>query len=31
MEYKHIKDCWAAIREAKTKGEVERLFGEFPR
>ena len=31
MEYKHIKDCWTAIREARTKDEVERLFGEFPR
>jgi hypothetical protein len=26
MEYKHINDCWAAIREAKTIEEVKNLF-----
>lgn len=31
MEYKHINDCWAAIREAKTIEEVENLFEQFPR
>lgn len=31
MEYKHISECWAAIREAKTIEEVEKLFREFPR
>jgi hypothetical protein len=31
MEYKHINDCWAAIREAKTIEEVYQLFREFPR
>lgn len=31
MEYKHINDCWEAIRNAKTIGEVEDLFEEFPR
>ena len=31
MEYKHIKDCWSEIRNAKSKEEVERLFNEFPR
>lgn len=29
--YEHINDCWNAIREAKTKEEVEQLFEEFPR
>lgn len=31
MEYKHINDCWNAIREAKTIKEVENLFEQFPR
>ena len=31
MEYKHINDCWAASREAKTIEEVENLFEQFPR
>lgn len=31
MEYKHINDCWAAVREAKTIEEVENLFEQFPR
>lgn len=31
MGYKHINDCWEAIREAKTIEEVENLFEEFPR
>lgn len=31
MEYKHIKDCWEQIKQAKTKEEVEKLFTEFPR
>ena len=31
MIYNHIKDCWAAIEEAKTKQEVENLFDQFPR
>lgn len=31
MEYNHINDCWAAIREAKTIEEVENLFEQFPR
>ena len=31
MEYKHINDCWVAIREAKTIEEVENLFEQFPR
>jgi hypothetical protein len=31
MEYNHIKDCWAAIREAKTIEEVKNLFEQFPR
>ena len=31
MTYNHIRDCWAAIREAKTKAEVLKLFDEFPR
>lgn len=31
MEYKHIKDCWEQIKQAKTKEEVEELFAEFPR
>lgn len=30
MEYKHINDCWNAIRKAKTIDEVEKLFDEFP-
>ena len=30
MEYKHISDCWEAIRKAKTIDEVEELFEEFP-
>lgn len=31
MEYKHINDCWEAIRNAKTITDVENLFKEFPR
>lgn len=31
MEYNHISECWAAIREAKTIEEVEDLFEKFPR
>lgn len=31
MEYKHINDCWAAIRKAKTIEEVKDLFEKFPR
>ena len=31
MEYKHINDCWADIREAKTIEEVKDLFEKFPR
>ena len=31
MEYKHINDCWEAIRNAKTIEEVNDLFEEFPR
>ena len=31
MEYKHINDCWAAVREAKTIYEVHKLFDQFPR
>lgn len=31
MEYKHINDCWEAIRSAKTIEEVNDLFEEFPR
>lgn len=30
-KYEHIKDCWAAVREATSLEEVERLFKEFPR
>ena len=30
-KYGHIRDCWVAIREAKTKTEVLKLFDEFPR
>ena len=30
-KYEHINDCWKAIREAKTKEEIESLFEEFPR
>lgn len=31
MEYKHINDCWAEIRKAKTIEEVKDLFEKFPR
>ena len=31
MEYKHINDCWEAIRNAKTIEEVNDLFEKFPR
>ena len=31
MEYKHIRDCWAEIRKAKTIEEVKDLFEKFPR
>lgn len=31
MEYKHINDCWADIRKAKTIEEVKDLFEKFPR
>lgn len=31
MEYKHIDDCWNAIKEAETIEEVEKLFDGFPR
>ena len=31
MEYKHINDCWADIRKAKTIEEVKDLFRNFPR
>ena len=31
MEYKHIDDCWNAIRNAKTISEVQDLFDDFPR
>lgn len=31
MEYKHINDCWAEIRKAKTIEEVKDLFRNFPR
>ena len=31
MEYKHTNDCWAQIKNAKTKAEVAKLFMEFPR
>ncbi|MBO7079722.1 MAG: hypothetical protein J6W64_07950 [Bacilli bacterium] len=31
MEYKHIDDCWNAIRDAKTTEELEALFDNFPR
>ena len=31
MEYKHIQDCWAEIRKAKTIEEVKDLFEKFPR
>lgn len=30
-KYNHIKDCWNAIREAKTLDEIRTLFKEFPR
>lgn len=29
--FNHIKDCWNAIKEAKTKEEIESLFKLFPR
>ena len=31
MVYKHINDCWADIRKAKTIEEVKDLFEKFPR
>ena len=31
MEYKHISECWAEIRKAKTIEEVKDLFEKFPR
>ena len=31
MEYKHINDCWADIRKAKTIEEVKDLLEKFPR
>lgn len=31
MEYKHINDCWADIRKAKTIEEIKDLFEKFPR
>lgn len=31
MEYKHINDCWNAIRNAKDVNELDDLFDEFPR
>ena len=31
MEIKHIQDCWAEIRKAKTIEEVKDLFEKFPR
>lgn len=30
MEYKHIDDCWNALRETKTWEEAEQLFDTFP-
>lgn len=30
-KFEHIRDCWNAIREAKTVSEVKDLFEEFPR
>ena len=29
--YRHISDCWQALREATSIEEVEKLFGDFPR
>lgn len=31
MEYKHINDCWSAVREAKTVDEVNALLETFPK
>ena len=31
MEYKHINDCWNAIRKATTYDELEDVIWEFPR
>ena len=30
MEYKHINDCWSAVREAETVDEVDALLETFP-
>ena len=30
-EFNHINDCWDAVRECKTRDELEGLFEEFPR
>lgn len=31
MEYKHINDCWSAVREAETVDEVDALLETFPK
>ena len=31
MEYKHINDCWSAVRQAKTVDEVNVLLETFPK
>lgn len=31
MEYKHINDCWSAVRQAKTADEVYDLLETFPK
>ena len=31
MEFKHISDCWEALREAKSVEEVKTLLETFPR
>lgn len=31
MEYKHINDCWNAIRDCKTIYEVYKTIDQFPR
>lgn len=31
MEYKHINDCWDAVRQAETYDELEDIIWDFPR
>jgi hypothetical protein len=30
MEYKHINDCWEAVRECKTVTGLKKIFRTFP-